>query len=272
MRNRDVSLNSRSVETRNAHQVTKAIEFDLKDIKKHYEENMESVRKQYKIADDLVLQNKKEEAETIWRSQVVLFEGILDFYLHEIAKYGISQIYKEKWSYTEQYNNITIPLETVLTALDPSKKSDNWLFDFINTKYSRSVFMSADSVKDILNLTGIKYVEVMERVFSDEKSGKNVSEKANKKPNKNEKKNEKKNENNKAKKLGDNLLNKLYYRRNLISHQLDREHSTADKKDIDKNFVEQYAANIEKIILSIHAIAEQKDLDFLTKTKKVSLD
>lgn len=64
-------------------------QFDLDQIKAHFDESISAVEKQYEISDELFSEGKLDEAKTILRSQIVLAEGVLDFLIHEISKYGL---------------------------------------------------------------------------------------------------------------------------------------------------------------------------------------
>ena len=113
-------------------------------------------------------------------------------------------------------------------------ESNDWLFEYLNKRFSRDVFLSCESMRDQLNLIGIPFNKVMEVAFS---SG-NEQE---------------------AIKTGKEAIAMLFQRRNEIAHQNDRSHASAEQTDITKEFVEDYISKIESIVNAIQAIAEETD-------------
>ena len=53
-------------------------------------------------------------------------------------------------------------------------------------------------------------------------------------------------------------INSLFYRRNKIAHQSDRERENAERQDIDKNFVMEKITDIYKIIEAVFNLVRQK--------------
>ncbi|MCD8294300.1 MAG: hypothetical protein LUE27_03485 [Clostridia bacterium] len=232
MAERDLSLTGVQ-ENSKEHPDIHPLHFSLADIRKHFDESIALTKQQFEIADTLIAEEQIEKAKTIWRSQVVFFEGVLDFYLHEICKYALYKIYVGDWNQTEKYKAITIPIRVVQDAIN-SRDGAEWFFDFVNLKYSNSVFLSPEDIKDVLNMSGVEYVKVMHKVFP------TVTE-------------------NEAKKQGDKILREQYSRRNQIAHQMDRSHASAEQADITKEYVEQYAENIIKIADAVQCLILEKD-------------
>ncbi len=81
---RDLSLAPRKENLRDAQVITPPVQFSLCEIKQHFLESIESIKAQYEVADSLAAKNDIGGCKTIWRSQVVLAEGMLDFYIREI--------------------------------------------------------------------------------------------------------------------------------------------------------------------------------------------
>lgn len=71
-------------------------QFNLNEIINHFQNGIDSIENQFNIADYLTSNNKIEEAQNIYRSQIVFLESILDFYMHELVKYGLFQIFTNK--------------------------------------------------------------------------------------------------------------------------------------------------------------------------------
>lgn len=233
MPERNISLSPRKEDIRNKNSVvTPAVQFDLDQIKAHFYENLNDVRKQFDIADKLFSEGKTDEAQNIWRSQVVFVEGLMDFYLHEISKYALVKMFKGEWDKTDKYNNFMIPMSTVELGLR-NPESTEWLFDRINTRFSREVYMSGEALRQQLSLIGMNYDDICKNAFPKEKGKNYIS--------------------------GNDRLKMIYQRRNQIAHQSDRIHETAEKEAIDKKTVESYINTIRLFVEEIHSNAAQKE-------------
>ena len=78
MEERNLELIPRREGTRE--KVTPAIvKFQLSDIENHFKENIQYIRAQFYIADNLLQEDREEEAKNIWRSQIVFLESGEDF-------------------------------------------------------------------------------------------------------------------------------------------------------------------------------------------------
>ena len=228
---RDISLTPRAEDTRDARPVLMPIQFSLSEIKQHFTESMDEVKAQFAVADELNADENEIACKMVWRSQVVLAEGLLDFYIHEISKYCLVRMFSEAWPKTEKYKSFQIPMEKVENAITASKSND-WLFEYLNKRFSRDVFLSCESMRDQLNLIGIPFNKAMEKAF----------------PRENEQE---------AIRIGKETIAMLFQRRNEIAHQNDRSHASAEQTDITKEFVEDYILKIETIVNAIQAIAEE---------------
>ena len=229
---RDLGLASRKEETREVRQVTIPLQFTLAEIKQHFEESINAVKKQYDVAQSLSDAGDLDGCKNIWRSQVVFAEGIMDFYIHEMSKYCLFRMLNREWEKSQQYEHFQVPMEIVEKAALGQEPKD-WFFEHLNKRFSRDVFLSSENMKQQLNLIGIGFVPAMVRAF----------------PGANEEV---------SKKIGSKTIAALFERRNAIAHQNDRDHASAKQNDISKEFVEEYIGSIEKIVNAIHSIAEEK--------------
>lgn len=209
-------------------------EFEINDILTQFNENIEWIKTQFNIANDLEKDNKIEECKNIWRSQIVFLESALDYYIHCISKYGMMKIFKGEWEKTEKYNNFQITLKEVDIFLKNSENSSEF-FKLINDKFANDTFMSYESIKNQLNLIGIKPKEIAKDVYYEQGS----TEK----------------DFNKFKRI----LNQLFNRRNCIVHQFDRYHESGERQEITYNEVSEGIDNICKIVNSIHSHIEEKN-------------
>ncbi len=230
---RNLALAPRKEKQREAQIVSMPIHFTLSEIQQHFIESMNSVKEQYEVADSLANEGNINGCKTIWRSQIVLAEGLLDFYIHEMSKYCLFRMFTNNWSKSEKYASFMVPLGKVEEAIDASESKD-WFFAYLNDRFSRDVFISKESMKEQLNLIGIGFNQVMTKAFPCESEEKSY-------------------------KTGAMIIAELFKRRNEIAHQNDRSHESAEQNDITKEFVSDYISKIEIIVNSIHEIAKEKD-------------
>ena len=230
---RDLSLSPRVEEKRELKVIELPIQFSLKEIKEHFEESLNEVKAQYTVADLLNKNGNENDGKTIWRSQVVLAEGLLDFFIHEMSKFCLFKMFTGEWTKSEKYYRFMVPMSKVEDAINTVNSKD-WFFEYLNDRFSRDVFLSHESMKDQLNLIGIDFSKTMERAFSKESKD--------------------------PIKYGKKVVIDLFQRRNDIVHQNDRSHASAKKQDITKEFVEKYITNIELIVNAIYDIALDNDI------------
>ncbi len=229
---RDLSLIPRKENQRDAQPIAPPVQFSLEEIKQHFVDSMQSIKEQYVVADSLLVDGNENGCKTIWRSQIVLAEGLLDFYIHEMSKFCLFRMFTGQWEKSEKYASIKIPMAKVEEAMEAIESKD-WFFNYLNDRFSRDVFISKESMRDQLNLIGIGFSAVMVKAFPSDKE-----ETSNK--------------------YGSKVVADLFERRNVIAHQNDRSHASAEQNDISKEFVSDYISKVETIMSSIHSIAEDK--------------
>lgn len=134
---------------------------------------------------------------------------------------------------SEKYTSFTVPMGKVEEALSAAESKD-WFFSYLNDRFSRDVFLSQESMREQLNLIGIEFVATMVKAFPRDKEET-------------------------SKKDGAKIVAELFQRRNIIAHQNDRSHASAEQNDITKEFVEDYISKIEAIVNAIHSLAEDKE-------------
>lgn len=234
MSSRKISLTKRAENTREARQMPIPTRFSLNEIEKHFVDSMEEVNLQFSVAEELIKNDKKTACKTVWRSQVVLAEGLLDFYIHEISKFCFIRMFSGVWLKTEKYRSFPIPMDRVESAISACKSID-WLLEYLNNRFSREVFLSCESMRDQLNLIGIEFKKVMIKAFPRENEQKSISD-------------------------GKRIIAELFQRRNEIAHQNDRCHASAEQKDITEDFVRDYISKVESIVKAIHCIANEIEI------------
>lgn len=233
MSKRDLSLATRNEHTRNEKEVVLPIQFSRIQIKKHFDDNLDEIKKQFNLANVLIEKDDIVGCEMIWRSQMVFSEALLDFYLHEISKYCMFKMFCNNWEKTERYKNFMIPMFSVDKALSMND-SKGWFFELLTKRFSREVFLSAESMKDQLNLIGLGFTKVMTKDFPERKEGDSV-------------------------KNGRKTIEDLFKRRNEIVHQNDRSHIDAEQNSISEEQVKCYINKIECIVNAIDECVKEND-------------
>ncbi|MFR0040662.1 MAG: HEPN domain-containing protein [Lachnospira sp.] len=222
---RNLELTPRSIGIRDRCP-THTIQFELSAIVNRFKSNLLSIRSQFELVEQLKVENNIQYKD-ILRSQIVFLDSALDFFMHEVTKYGMVQIFQGVWRKTERYNNFTIRLGEISDVLR-NPEQENWFLDIVNDSYAEDTFMSADAVIGQLNLIGVKWQSVADRAFYEQGSTTPTKDKFK------------------------YTLNALFRRRNQIAHQADRLHETGVKIDIEREDVEKYITDIEKIVISIY--------------------
>lgn len=100
----------------------------------------------------------------------------------------------------------------------------------MNNFLSDKVLLSAEAMRDQLNLIGIPFQEVMCALFPNCKQQDAINN-------------------------GKLMIQALFARRNKIVHQDDRSHESAEKDNISKDFVENSLQQIKNIVNTIHNLA-----------------
>ena len=167
MLDRNLSLTPRSEGVRNRI-VIPPVHFTLEEILGHFIDSMEEIKKQFSVAEDLREAGNLEGCKIIWRSQVVLAEGLLDYFIHEMSKYCLFEMFTGQWEKTEKYGSIKVPLTIVEEAINVTD-SNEWFFEYLNYRFSRDVFLSLESMRDQLNLIGIGFSQTMVKAFPRER-------------------------------------------------------------------------------------------------------
>lgn len=213
-------------------QIPQILKFELDEIKAHFDEDLSAISSLFTVYK----QNEKNDvcAKLILRSQVVLLESAFDFYLHEITKFGVNKIFEGAWISTEKYKNIIMRLEMVEKIIN-DEISENWFFEFINQYYAKETMVSFESIKDQMNLLGIKIQDIADKAFYEQGSSEPTIMKMK------------------------NVVNALYKRRNIIAHQSNRGHEDATYYPISKDQVDKFIVDIEKIVNAIHEVAIQHE-------------
>ena len=226
MEERNLDLMIRNEDTREKFH-TEVVRFELDQIMQHFTESIQAIYTQFEVADELIAYGKIKEGENIWRAQIIFLTSAFDFYMHELTKYGLCEIYDENWERTEKYSNFQVGMKTIEIALKSGEDID-WFLEYINDYYKAITMVSYESVKDQLNLLGIDLKNVADRAFYNRGEREKTRDKLRRR------------------------LNELFSRRNIIAHQSDRAHTDAQVKNITKEIVQDFMDDIQRIVNSIN--------------------
>lgn len=229
MGKRDLSLSSRTENTREQRVTLKPIHFTLQEIKNRFDLDISVVDKNIDTAKKLIDNGQYEEGKTVLRAQIAFSEGIMDFYIHELSKYCLHQMFIGDWAKSPKYGSLKIPMSKVERALLLAT-NDDWFFEHVNEEYSSCVFLGCEPMKDQLNLIGVPFAETIKEAFPDMELGE-----------------------------ARGLINRQFARRNRIVHQNDRNHATAEQESISPAFVREYVGNINKLVSAMHSVALRND-------------
>ena len=227
----DLKLAKRKINTREA----KHIEvFSLDEIKKHFNASEALIEKQSQLADNLMVSGKIEEAKDVLRSQIVFIDSAFDFYMHELLKLGIINLFHGDWTpKTEKYQNLKLDMKTLEAAIS-DEWSDNWLKEWIHRTYADQSLMSYEAFTGVCNLLGLSIKDIADQAFYDTNSRIPTKDKLRDK------------------------IDSLFKRRNQIAHQSDRKHENASREDITTEYVQDKLDDMKKIIEAVHFCAIQK--------------
>lgn len=232
MEKRNLNLTARNEDTRDKFH-TDVIQFELNQIMQHFTETIQIINRQFDVADELLASGKVIEGENIWRAQIVFLASAFDFYMHELTKYGLCEIYNENWEHTDKYDNLQVNMRVIEMALKSGEDID-WFLEYINGYYQKITMVSYESVKDQLNLLGIDLALVANETFYQRGEVEKTKDKLKRR------------------------LNELFGRRNIIAHQSDRTHTDAQVNIITKESVQNFICDIEKIVNAIDTEARNK--------------
>lgn len=226
---RSFALSPRVENVRDVNPVVVPVQFELGEIKKHFDESLNAIISQFSVVDDLFEEGKETEAKNILRSQIVFLEGIMDFYLHEMTKYGLYKIFTGEWNRTDKYKRLSVPMSEVDRALK-QPESKEWFFNYVNSAFATVVMQDWEVIKDQLNLIGVEWKDVCNSIYPEMDMSHSIDEEK-------------------------RVLIALYRRRNEIAHQNDRSHVNAEQNDISRQYVEKSIDEVRSFVDAIHNIA-----------------
>lgn len=221
---KSISL-ERTSETR---EIKNEIKSDKKliEILSDFNENIERINSKFEVVNELQKKGLEEAANDILRSQIVLLMSSIDFYIHEIVKYGVIKIFNKEKARTKDYESVIVSIECVEKAVINPEAVD-WLEESIIVQNKFKSFISLSKMRRALRIISNK--KIMDESIRKTSTEIGMSEKVFKEK-----------------------LDKLYERRNCIVHQTDRNPLDCRINDIRKEEVQEGITLISKLILNIH--------------------
>jgi len=176
-------------------------------------------------------------ADEVLRAQVVFLDSAFDYYLHEIVKLGIVEMYHGTWIVlpTEKFENLPLRMTQVVDAV-AQNPHDDWLKKWIDKTYGEKPLMSYEAFKAVCNLIGLKPQDISQVFYQRGGSVKTIDQM-------------------------EAAINDLYSHRNRIAHQSDRQSENAVRCAIAKGDVEKYIHNIRSIVDEMSKQIREKQSD-----------
>lgn len=126
------------------------------DVRAHFNENVKDVEAKFVLAKREVDSGDLHSAEEIWRSQVVFLESALDFYIHEVVKYGFLKIFNGDWEETEQSKKFRLRFPLLMKIYKDAENAAQSLSDEIDEINRENCFLSFDNMQNNLKMVGLK--------------------------------------------------------------------------------------------------------------------
>ena len=129
------------------------ISIDLNKIQTDFDRNIQDIEAKFNLVQS-ILGTSPDLAKDIWRSQIVFLDSALDFYIHEIARFGMSKIINDEWADTKQFNKFQISMK-LARILIVTPENLNLFMDEIDESNQKNCFMKFENIKRQLNLIGV---------------------------------------------------------------------------------------------------------------------
>ena len=127
----------------------------ISDVRRHFDENLKDVKDKYSLAQNELKTNLR-SAEEIWRSQVVFLESALDFYIHELVKYGLLKIFNGEWPETDKSKKFKVSFPIMLKLYRNPENAESLLGEEIDTVNRENCFLGFEYMQANLGIVGLK--------------------------------------------------------------------------------------------------------------------
>lgn len=237
MADRKINTPTRRENTRDKRPADTALCFTLAEVKAHFTQNLAAIRAQTAVANEMLQRGDRDEAEFIWRTQILYLESALDYYMHELTNYGMVQMFARRWPRTTDYARIKLEIGAIDEGL-AAPGSSEWLVSYVSDAFGRDTLTNYPRIKDQADLLGIDIRAAMQTAFPLPKNAPKRSNPVG---------------------YGSEILSELCTRRNRIAHQTDRDPKNARQALISGEYVRRSIGHIERLVNTLHKAAETKD-------------
>lgn len=194
-----------------------------KSIISDFNNSLCSINERIKIYLKIDKSDKKLK-EDMLRSEIVMLISAVDFYIHEIVKEGIIQIFNKERSATKEYRYFTITLNDAANAIK-NKESLNWLRSAIDKSNKYSTFQKFEKIKEAISIIKNEVVNIFVKIATDMNTNYEDLKKD---------------------------LDYVIKRRNEIAHQCDTDPSSRKRNKINYGDVKKYIELFDKFINKLH--------------------
>lgn len=134
---------------------------DLCKIQNRFNDSIKDVKGLMDICIKLEQSDKQcdiddDTEQELLRAQIVLLDSALDFYIHEISKYGITKIFNEDsgWNETQEFLDYKLSMK-ICKEIYYNRTSPKKISDVIGSLNNYSSFMKFDAIVKQLIMLGI---------------------------------------------------------------------------------------------------------------------
>lgn len=216
----DFKVSERKIESREKRERTRIKNIDLDDVQKRFDESIADVERLFTVFDELK-EKGLDGGDDILRSQILFLDSALDFYVHEITKFGLVQIVDcvPGWTVTDSFKKFKVSLN-FLRRVYQNREDIKVILKELNASIQYSSFMRFDAVRTQLNLIGLDDVDGLDAFKS--------------------------------------VIDGLSQRRNEIAHASDRD-AKGEKQDINKELVHSYVTKLKEFQSLVHNAVVNKE-------------
>lgn len=226
MNKKGLTLENRERKTRKKHPVS--LEADALGLISRFRTTIRSIDDRFLIYHRLKKQQLYREAEDLLRFQIVYIMSALDFFMHELYSYGIIKIFKRQKRKTNRYKTFRVPLQLVEQAIFDGENIQYHLKNTIIEINRTFTFMHPARIQELLHTIGFReaFLDAQQTLRH-----KRIL---------------------KGRESLSSTLEKIYQRRNKISHQTDIEHGGSKRLSITLEEVQHYRDVIYYMVESIY--------------------
>ena len=119
------------------------------DILEQFRENIKRVQNLGGLYDVLSQQTTSAlDLTDLLRSQIVMAVSALDYYIHEITRVGMLEVYGGKRPQTPAFLRFQVTMEATLQGIVADQGNDGWLDEEIRKKHGYLAFQHPDRIAD----------------------------------------------------------------------------------------------------------------------------